>query len=81
MSYPREMVVYNAERDEIGTLTPLYARYVENDLANLEGYTVSLSNDVPLAYIVSVQEQSFVIAAPLVEKKLKDGTIIDLEAK
>lgn len=81
MSDPYHRFVYNPERDELGELIPLFARYEVNDLGKIEGYSVSLSNDKPLAYVVSVEEQSFVLAAHFVDKKLKDGTIIDLEAQ
>ena len=83
VSFPIERVVYNPRHDQIGTLVPLYARYENTHITNMEGYSCYLSNDVPLAYVVNTHQQGqvvcLVVSAAFVEKKFLDGTIVDLE--
>ena len=71
-----DIVVYNHERDELGILTPLYQREHEQTLDKLAGYSISLTNDEPLAYVVDVGIDSCpLINAEIVKRKFDDGTI------
>jgi hypothetical protein len=81
MSQPYHRVVYNPNLDQIGEMIPLYARYEVNDLGKMEGYSVSLSNDRPMAYVIFSDNigNGVILNAVFVQKKIKDGTIVFID--
>lgn len=65
----KELVVIT-DKDIITTVMPLFPHYEETEIAKLDGYSISLSNEKPVAYAMFVGEETKLqlIGAELVEK-------------
>ncbi len=56
---------------ELGIAVPLFRYHHEEPLANLEGYSIALTNGKPLAYVIDDGSERVypIIVAAFVEKK------------
>lgn len=71
-----ELLIYNPEQDKLGVLIPLYTRQVEQTLDVFKGYTIGITSDKPVAYIIGVDGSTFtLISAEFVKKKFDVGII------
>lgn len=70
----RDQVAMSKNNGQIVVAIPLFRYHYQEELANLEGYTVSLTNGKPLAYIIDGGEEMGtpqVMAAAFIESQLE----------
>jgi len=72
-------IYYQIENDQIAEMVPLFAKYAEHSLDNLDGYSVWLSDNKPIAYHITVEDQSAIVAEHLVTRRIKDGSIVRID--
>lgn len=66
-----DQVVMSPATGELAVAVPLYRHEVQNELTQLDGFTVVLHNGKPLAYALDIDEgKASLFSAELIEKKL-----------
>lgn len=64
----KDQVIMSKTNGQLAVAVPLYRRHYDEELGRLEGYSISLTNDDPLAYVVECHESCALMNREAVEK-------------
>lgn len=66
----KDQIIISKTNAELAVAVPLFRRHLEEELTKLDGYTVSLTSEKPLAYAVDMGESVQLMNAEFLEKNV-----------
>lgn len=66
----KDQIVMSPYNAEVAIAVPLFRIHHEQEITKLEGYSVTLTNEKPLAYVIQTPDDCQVMSSEFVENSL-----------